>query len=154
MESTNPSYQSTQPHSTTRSSSSSIPVASLVPLSHLNHNFQIKLIHDNHLHGVPNCFKDTLYGNVDGTTPCPSKVIASTTDDASSSNLVENPAYTRGMVSSRQNSFSMFWFPHFLNPFLLVVNLDTSRAVWLTFEKMFPLNQKLKLCTQDINWLL
>lgn len=125
---------------TSGSDNATVP-PSPIPLSNLHHLLTIKLTCDNYLlwrpQLIPYLKGQCLFGYIDGSTPCPPLVIASSrTSVTSASATVSNPAFAHWceqdqiILSAIISSLSENILTH-------VVNYTTSRDVWLHLEKMF-----------------
>jgi hypothetical protein len=85
---------------------------------------------------IPYLEGQSLFGYVNGDTPCPPQFIDSTDPSTGTSTQTLNPAYTAWY---QQDKLILSLLLSTLSESLLthVVGLKTSREVWLTLERMF-----------------
>jgi hypothetical protein len=118
------------------SSTSSLPQ----PLSNFNISSNLKLTRENHPLWstliIPYLEGQSLFGYVNGDTPCPPQFLESFDPSTGTSTQTLNPSYTAWY---QQDKLILSLLLSTVSESLLthVVGLKTSREVWLTLERMF-----------------
>ena len=121
-----------------------LPTASIIPLPNTHQVVSLKLSNHNFLYWrmqmKPFFLGQGVYSFVDGTSPCPPSHLAS----AETSTLSVNPAY----LSWKQQDhliMSALLSSHSVEILHLVVDCNTSQAIWTTLETTLtsPLNSRI-----------